>query len=139
MELKTNIKDSILSDPNAVHKAIQILWKEFPDYEKARENMFVLYLTTKNKLLCVELHCQGTVDTAIMYPREIIRKALFSNASGIILIHNHPSNTNIPSDHDRRVTDKIQEACKLMDIHLLDHLIISDDKEYYSFQAEGLI
>ncbi len=137
MEIKTNIKNAFLSDPATVFTAIQKLWKEFPEYEKARENFFTLYLNTKNKLLCVELHSQGTIDSGYIYPREVIRKALFCNSSAIILVHNHPSNSNIPSKLDISITAKLKEACKIMDIDLLDHLIISDDNKYYSFQNEG--
>ncbi len=139
MELKYDKRLEPLNNPERVFSAIRKLWKEFPDYEKSRENMFVLYMDIKNKLLCVELHCQGTIDSIIVYPREVIRKALFCNAGGIILVHNHPSDSNTPSERDKKVTDKMQEICKLMDVKLLDHLIISDDNEYYSFQTEGLL
>lgn len=139
MELKTKkkLKLRILSKPDKVFKIIQELWSDFPDYEKARENMFILYLDIKNRLLCVELHCQGTIDSLMVYPREVIRKSLFLNAGGIILVHNHPSNTNIPSNRDIEITKKLKTTCQIMDIKLLDHLIISDDNKYYSFQAEG--
>ena len=137
MELKTSLKNISLCGPIAVVAAIKKIWAEFPSYDKQRENTFVLYLNVKNELLCVELHCQGTIDSSIVYPREIIRKALFSNAGAIIIIHNHPSGTNIPSKNDLLLTTKIKTACKMMDINVLDHLIISDNENYYSFQEEG--
>jgi DNA repair protein RadC len=66
--------------------------------------------------------------------------ALKSMACGIILSHNHPSGSLVPSSADRQLTDKIKEAGKLMDISLLDHIIISPSEgSYYSFADEGLI
>lgn len=137
LKMKTDQKLKILSDPKTVHNTIVELWEAFPDYDKNRENMFILYLDLKNRLLCVELHSQGTINQCIIYPREVIRKSLFCNAGSIILIHNHPSGSNDPSHTDVMVTNKIKEACKIMDINVLDHLIISDNKEYYSFQETG--
>lgn len=137
MELKTSLKNIALCGPLEVVSAIKKIWEEFPTYDKQRENTFILYLNVKNELLCVELHCQGTIDHSIVYPREVIRKALLSNAGAIILIHNHPSGTNAPSKEDRRLTTKIKDACRIMDINVLDHIIISDNEDYFSFQEKG--
>ncbi len=137
MEIKFETKQA-LSSPQQVMETIHKLWSEFPEYDKARENCFIMYLNTKNKLLCVELHAQGTIDQAIVYPREIIRKALFCNATGVIVIHNHPSDICNPSNEDKMLTTRIKEACNIMDIKLLDHIIIAG-KEYFSFQEENLI
>jgi len=134
------IKEKLyLSNPDKVYKAINNLWADFPEYDKARENMFVLYLDVKNKLLCIELHSQGTIDQCIVYPREIIRKGLFCNCAGIILVHNHPSENTNPSNSDNKLTEQIKTVANYMDIKLLDHVIISnfDDKGFYSFNQEG--
>ncbi len=139
MELKLKDKQlQALSTPDEVMKTINQLWNQFPEYDKARENLFILYLNIKNELLCVELHSQGTIDQSIAYPREIIRKGLFCNAAGIILIHNHISGHCYPSKEDKTLTTKVKDACQIMDLSLLDHIIITD-KDHYSFQEENLI
>ena len=141
MEITIKMKEDklALSNPDAVMKCINNLWDQFPEYDKGRENMFAIYLNVKNELISVELHCQGTIDQSIVYPREIIRKGLYCNAAGVILMHNHPSGHTWPSSNDKSLTKKIKESCRMMDINLLDHIIIADGDEYYSFQAQGLI
>jgi DNA repair protein RadC len=137
MEIKIkNQKDRAMTSPEKVIDLINDLWNEFPEYDKGRENMFILYLDIKNMLLSIDLHAQGTIDQALVYPREIIRRGLFCNAAGIIVIHNHPSGDIFPSRHDKELTSKLKEACKIMDIHVLDHVIIGNDKTY-SFQEHG--
>lgn len=130
----------ILSDHMKVVETINTLWQQFPEYDKGRENFFVLYLNVKNMLLSVELHAQGTVDQAVIYPREVIRRALHVNATGIILLHNHPSGLTIPSREDKVLTVRIKDACRIMDISVLDHIIISDGAdEAFSFQNEHIL
>ena len=118
-KIKDEYKLISLCSPITVHNFITELWKCFPEYDKGRENFFVLYLDVKNRLLSVELHAQGTLDMASVYPREIIRKALFCNSGSIILIHNHPSNINHPSQEDIQLTNRVKDACKIMDILLI--------------------
>jgi DNA repair protein RadC len=74
---------------------------------------------------------EGTINHAPIYPREIIKKALDIGATSFILIHNHPSGDQTPSDQDILITSKLATAAKLFDITLLDHLIIS--KNGYNF------
>jgi DNA repair protein RadC len=69
----------------------------------------------------------------------IFQGAIKTNASGIIVCHNHPSGNAFPSDSDRKITQKIKEAGNLMDIQLLDHLIILPVEGYFSFADDGNI
>ena len=71
--------------------------------------------------------------------RLIFQAAIKSNASGIIVCHNHPSGNLNPSESDTKLTQKIKEAGNLMDIQLLDHLILTTDDNYYSFADNGLL
>lgn len=137
MELKFKEK-MYLSGPEKVLECIEKLWNQFPEYDKGRENMFCLYLNVKNALICAELTAQGTIDSAIIYPREVIRKALIVNSAGIILIHNHPSGDSTPSADDKKLTARIKEAAKFFDITLLDHVIIGEGS-HYSFQYNGIL
>lgn len=106
---------------------------------KSREEKFVvLFLNNQNHVLNSEIIQIGTVNKASIYPRTIIEKALKYNATGIILAHNHPSGTLEPSKEDITVSNKLKEACKNIEINLLDHIIITDTN-YLSLRAKGLI
>ena len=78
---------------------------------------------------------RGTFDRTAIDSRTILRQALLKNAAAIILCHNHPSGNEKPSQADIGLTDNLRKACKLMDIPLLDHIILSSGK-YYSFADE---
>ena len=95
-----------------------------------REVLLVLCLNTRHKLTCVHMSSIGTADMTIADPREILKIALVSNATAIILCHNHPSGDVFPSNEDLVTTRKIKEAAELLNVHLLDHVIIGDDKHY---------
>ncbi len=77
------------------------------------EKMLVVYLDAQNKIICIKID-KGTVNQAVVYPREIIRHALIANASALILIHNHPSGNIRPSDADIRLTRTITETGKTL-------------------------
>jgi DNA repair protein RadC len=82
----------------------------------------------------------GGLTGTIADIRLILSVALKTAATGIMLAHNHPSGALSPSHADRAITSKINEAAKLMDIKLLDHIILSpEDGEYYSFADEGVL
>ena len=102
------------------------------------ERFDVLFLNTQNKLIEHIPMFYGTVDSASVYPREIIKKALELNASALIIAHNHPSGSLVPSHADKDITNKIKAASELMDIRLLDHLIVGG-MDTYSFAENGLI
>lgn len=103
------------------------------------EKFIILYLDAQNQLICVQI-INGTVNQAVVYPREVIRHALLVNASGMILAHNHPSGYPNPSDADRRLTDTIMGIVKPLDILMHDHIIIAGDSDrFYSFREEGLL
>ena len=88
------------------------------------ESMHVLYLDKRNRLIVDDTHSQGTVDFCPVMPREIVKRALLLNASAIILAHNHPSGDPTPSSADIAMTHKIADACKVLGIDVLDHIIV---------------
>ena len=96
------------------------------------EESWVLFLTADNRLLCKEMITKGTLTSTLLDARTILRRALLNNAAAIILTHNHPSGNPSPSNSDIKMTSDIKEACHLMSITLVDHLIISTDS-YFSF------
>ena len=95
------------------------------------EESWVLFLTADNRLLCKEMITKGTLTSTLLDARTILRRALLNNAAAIILTHNHPSGNPAPSNSDIKMTSDIKEACHLMSITLIDHLIISTDS-YFS-------
>ena len=90
-----------------------------------REIFAVLYLNNRNQLISYEELFLGTIDGASIHVREIVKLGLALNAAAIICAHNHPSGVCEPSHADEVITHRIKEACSLMDIKLLDHLIVS--------------
>lgn len=116
----------LLSEPIQVIRLIQNMWNDFNSFDKARENMFVLHLDVKLKLLAIELHNQGTVDQCHVYPREVIRSAMFYNSTHLILIHNHPSGDTTPSKDDEYLNNRLKEACKWVEVDVTDHFILGN-------------
>lgn len=85
-----------------------------------------LYLDNRHRLLHFEELFRGTIDSASVYPREIVKQALYHNAAAVILAHNHPSGVAEPSQADIQITKRIQSALQLVDIRVLDHIIVGD-------------
>ena len=89
-----------------------------------REAFVVLHIDTKNQLIAAELHGVGTVDSASIYPREVMKSALLNNASALIFGHNHPSGDPEPSLCDREVTRDLVFAARTLGVKVLDHVIV---------------
>jgi DNA repair protein RadC len=103
-----------------------------------REQVILLMLDSKNKLMKDMVISEGTVNTSIMPTREIFVHAVKEGAVNIILLHNHPSGDPTPSAEDIRVSKKLTEAGNLIGISLMDHIIIGDNR-YISLKEQGLI
>lgn len=102
------------------------------------EQFRVLYLNGRNHFINDEVISTGTINSATVYPREIVRAALRNHAAALILAHNHPSGNPEPSRDDIMITDKIKNASTLFDIAVHDHIIIAGN-QYTSFADRGLI
>lgn len=102
------------------------------------EKMISIYLDTQNAIIGIQVNL-GTVNQAVVYPREVMRHALLVGASAMIMVHNHPSGYVKPSDSDIRLTRTIKEASKLFDIQVHDHLIIGEGPRCFSFREEGIM
>lgn len=86
-----------------------------------------LFLDTQYRVIHFEELFYGTIDSATVHPRIVVKKALFHNAAAVIFAHNHPSGIAEPSDQDREVTQHLQSVLDLVDIKVLDHFIIGDN------------
>ena len=100
------------------------------------EEAWVLFMNQNFKLLrCMRLSRGGITETSVDV-RVVMKEALLSGATVLALCHNHPSGNVKPSTDDDRITRRVQQACELMRIHFLDHLVITDGL-YYSYQESG--
>jgi len=106
------------------------------------EHFQVVLLNTRRKLIRVEKISQGTLDTILVHPREVFKMAIAANASGIVLVHNHPSGDPTPSEADIKVTRDIIRAGELLKIDVLDHIILGrrtaeNGRDYASLRELG--
>lgn len=104
----------------------------------AHEVFAALFLDTRHRALAFEELFRGTIDSAEVHPREVVRRALAHNAAAVIVGHNHPSGCNQPSAADRAVTQRLKQALALVEVRLLDHFVIGDG-EPVSLAARGLV
>jgi DNA repair protein RadC len=102
-----------------------------------REQVILLMMDSKNRIIKDMVISEGTVNTSIMPTREVFIHAVKYEAVNIILLHNHPSGDPTPSAEDIRVTKRIAEAGGLIGISLMDHIIIGDNR-YISLKEQGL-
>ncbi len=112
-----------------------------PYLRDAKKEVFLIILMDiKNKPLRHIEISRGSISASIVDPAEIVREATRHSASAVILVHNHPSGETEPSSEDIRVTQRISDACGLVDIKVIDHVIIGKNiEDYYSFARGGLI
>ncbi len=103
-----------------------------------KEVFKVIFLNSQNRIESVEDLFEGSLNSSSVYPREIIKVALAKNAAAMIFAHNHPSGIPTPSDSDKSITQNLVHAGQLMEIRVLDHIIVGDNK-YFSFADSGLI
>lgn len=107
--------------------------------QKESEVFACLFLDNRHRVIAFEELFQGTIDGAPVYPREIVRRAIHHNAAAIVLAHNHPTGIAEPSTADKGITARIEDAMKLIDVRVLDHIIVGSAGETYSFTESGLI
>ena len=104
----------------------------------AEEVFILITLNTKNIVTgYFEVH-RGTINTSLVHPREVFKRALLNNASNIMVAHNHPSGDPNPSKEDIQITERLKEAGNLLGINLLDHIIVGEDK-YISLKEKGVL
>jgi DNA repair protein RadC len=129
-------KQRISSAEDVVQIIMPYLSDQMRDLKK--EVFKVIYLNSNNKIIETSDAAVGTVNHAMPIVREIIHAALQKYAAAIICAHNHPSANVTPSPEDKKFTQELKAAGKLLDIKVLDHIIIGDGN-YFSFASEGLM
>src|SRR5580700_6577737 len=101
-----------------------------------REHLVCVMLDTKHSIIGISTVSIGILDSALVHPREVFKLAILASCAGIILAHNHPSGDPSPSQEDRRVTDRMVEAGKILGIDVLDHVIIGGER-FCSMKEKG--
>jgi DNA repair protein RadC len=104
-----------------------------------QELFLVIALDGASKVLYTKIIFKGTLNQSLVHPREVFSDAIRERAAGIIIAHNHPSDTASPSRADRQITDRLKESGKILGIELLDHIIVTPSGNYFSFSDDGLI
>lgn len=128
----TDARQKITSAADMVHFIL-------PHMRDLKKEVFkVAYLNSSNRVIEITDAAVGTVNHALPIVREIVHAALQKFAAAMICIHNHPSGNIMPSPEDKKFTQELQAAGKLMDIKMLDHIIIGDGT-FYSFAEEGVL
>ncbi len=102
------------------------------------EQFRILFLDNRNRLLADEAQARGTVNHTPVYPREVVKRALELHATGLILVHNHPSGDPSPSREDIEMTRLIGQAASALSVVLHDHVIIGNGR-WFSFRREGIL
>jgi DNA repair protein RadC len=111
-----------ITQPALAFEYLQVLLQEYE-----HEVFGAVFLDSQHRVICFEELFRGTIDSASVYPREVVKQALAHNAAAVILVHNHPSGNPEPSDADRRITRRLQEALGLIDVRVIDHVVVAHD------------
>jgi len=102
------------------------------------EILALLVLNTKNVVIACHEVSRGSINSSIVHPREVFKRALLSNGASIILAHNHPSGDPTPSKEDISITIRLKECGKILGIEVIDHVICGDGC-FVSFKERGLL
>lgn len=126
-----------LKSPSDVAEHLRKILNKEDSLSREREHFWVITLSTSNKVKFVELVSLGTLNSSLVHPREVFRRAIKFGACSIIIGHNHPSGCCKPSGEDLALTKQLKEVGSVVGIEVLDHIIIGDTA--LSFKEEGLI
>lgn len=125
------LRENVLENPQVTYHYLQSVLAH-----QEREIFMALFLDNQHRVLVAQTMFSGSINSVEVHPREIIREALKINAASLILAHNHPSGRAEPSQADRVITEKVREACILLNIRLLDHVVVGRG-EFVSFAERG--
>lgn len=103
-----------------------------------REVFGILFLDAQNRLIAYETLFEGSLMQTSVYPREVVKRTLELNAAAVILSHNHPGGSALPSRADEQLTQTLKESLSLVDVKVLDHIIVAGQGTF-SFSEQGLI
>lgn len=123
---------NVMNSPSRVSEYLGLLLAN-----ESAEKFVCLFLDTQNRLIRAETLFTGTVNQTAVYPREVVKRSLELNASGVIFAHNHPSGIAEPSRADQLLTQTLKTALSVVSIEVLDHIIVASGSRSYSFAEHG--
>ena len=137
MKYSQKIEYKLVREPEAIYNKVISCSKDIADWWKKLEDsdtekFITVCMNNRNDIICFDMVASGTVNYNTVHIREVLKSAILTGASSIIIVHNHPSGQLKPSDADIAITKKIKEAAWLFEIILRYHIIIGVDN-YYSF------
>ncbi len=106
--------------------------------DEMKEKFIVVSLNSANKIIRYNTISIGSLNESVVHPREVFKSAIENNSANIVLLHNHPSGNIEPSNADIKITKKLVEAGKIMEIEVFDHIIVADNN-YFSFVEKRII
>lgn len=126
-------REDILNNPQQTRNYLKSRLRAYPN-----EVFACLFLDNRHRVICFEELFSGTIDGASVYPRVVVKRALYHNAASLIFAHNHPSGISDPSRADLAITQRLKDALALVDIRVLDHFVVGDGA-VVSFAERGLL
>jgi DNA repair protein RadC len=127
-----------LNHPEAVYQLLSVEMRLLD-----RESLRVVLLDTRFRLIAISEVSKGSLNESLAHPREIFKPAISHSAYAFVLVHNHPSGDPAPSDADLRLTRRIDECARMLQIQFLDHLVIGSPQQnrpgYFSFKEAGIL
>ena len=120
-----------------VAKIMSTLLASEHETDQGREHFWTIGVNTKNIIQYIELVSLGSLNTAIVHPREVFRFAVMKGVAAILLCHNHPSGDLNPSLLDMELTKRLREAGQILGIEVMDHVIIGKSGHGFSFRDKG--
>jgi DNA repair protein RadC len=137
IKLTPKQKIKVLNGVDVFNVMREILLRE-NKIDRNKEHLWVISLSTNNRILLIELISLGTVRSVQVEPMEIFSFAIQKRAVKIILVHNHPSGSLKPSGTDVEITDRMQAIGDFLQVPMIDHIIVSE-RSYYSFEESGML
>ncbi|MBP5315619.1 MAG: DNA repair protein RadC [Muribaculaceae bacterium] len=101
------------------------------------EEMWAIFLSQSNRVIAKQRLSSGGITKTIVDPRVLFKAALENNATGMVLVHNHPSGNMMPSNDDDDLTRRVAEGAKVLNIRFIDHIIVAANRGYYSYIESG--
>lgn len=126
-------RGDVFNSPAAVRHYLQLKLRPLP-----HEVFVAIFLDAQHRLIAMEELFRGTLSQTSVFPREIVKRALFHNAAAVLLAHNHPSGVAEASQADRQLTQTLKHTLDLIDVRVLDHFIVGAD-QVFSFAEHGML
>lgn len=121
------------------HDAAALFREFFGNDEIDREQFAIMCLDTKNQPIALHVVSVGTLNSALVHPREVFKAAFLVNAASIICAHSHPSGDPTPSPEDKEITQRLVDSGCLLGLEVLDHVILGSEQNFISMKERGLM